>query len=163
MADSGWQDRFLASLERYGNIGKACKAAGIARGTQANARKNDAEFVVRFNDAMASAIDRLEEEARRRAVDGVKKPVYQGGVLVGYERQYSDALLRTLLQANRPEKFRETYRAELTGANGGPIDINGASEISDRILGRLDSIAARIAAQETTEADSSDATGTNGA
>ena len=39
-----------------------------------------------YDEALEIGIDELEEAARRRAVDGVAKPVYQGGELVGTVR-----------------------------------------------------------------------------
>jgi hypothetical protein len=41
-------------------------------------------------------------EAWRRAVKGCRKPVYQGGQLVGYVREFSDLLLIFLIKAARP-------------------------------------------------------------
>jgi hypothetical protein len=61
-------------------------------------------------------IDQLEEEARRRAVDGVLKPVFQRGRQVGRIREYSDVLLVTLLKGKRPDTYRERF--EHTGKGG---------------------------------------------
>ena len=56
------------------------------------------------DEAVAEGIDLLEEEARRRAVDGVnKRPIYHRGVQVGEIAQYSDKLLIFLLERRRPE------------------------------------------------------------
>lgn len=49
----------------------------------------------------------LEQEAYRRAVEGVEEPVYQGGELVGTVRRYSDKLLEFLLRGRRPQVYRE--------------------------------------------------------
>jgi hypothetical protein len=66
--------------------------------------------------------DQLEQEARRRAHDGVRKPVYQGGKRVGYIQEYSDTLLIFLLKGLRPEKYRERF--EHSGAGGGPLQLS---------------------------------------
>ena len=48
----------------------------------------------------------LEEEAIRRAVDGVDRPVFFQGKIVGYTKEYSDTLLKFLLEAKRPAIYR---------------------------------------------------------
>jgi hypothetical protein len=54
----------------------------------------------------------MEEEARRRAVEGTKKPIFYRGQVVGHIRDYSDVLLMFLLTAHRPERYRENTRNE---------------------------------------------------
>lgn len=78
------------------------------------------DFCVRWDAAVESSTDRLEDEARRRAEKGYERPVYQGGVIVGTTTEYSDTLMQTLMKGNRPQKFN-TERHEMTGANGGPM------------------------------------------
>lgn len=63
---------------------------------------NDADFKVAMGEAREAGIDFLEDEARRRAVDGVEKPVFHQGEIVGYIREYSDGLLKSLLASRRP-------------------------------------------------------------
>lgn len=65
-------------------------------------------------DALEQSADMLEKEALRRAVKGVKKPVYQGGELVGHVQVYSDSLMQTLLKAARPDKFKDRVQSEST-------------------------------------------------
>jgi hypothetical protein len=43
----------------------------------------------------------IEQEARRRAVDGYDHPVFQGGKLAGVVRVYSDQLAAMLLRGRR--------------------------------------------------------------
>jgi len=90
---------FLATLAQQGNVQKAAKAIKISSRTCYNYRKADPLFAQAWDDAIRSAMDTvLEPEAMRRAVDGVLKPVYQGGELVGHIREYSDTLLIFLLK-----------------------------------------------------------------
>ena len=56
---------------------------------------------------MENAADLLEEEARRRAHDGVDEPVWFQGVQCGTVRKYSDTLLIFLLKGAKPDKYRE--------------------------------------------------------
>ena len=49
----------------------------------------------------------MEEEARIRAMFGVKQPVFYKGEVCGSVRKYSDVLLIFLLKGLRPEVYRE--------------------------------------------------------
>ena len=94
--------RFLRALERTGCVAIACRAGGFGRTTAYKRRNEDEGFREEWDEALALAADRLEAEARRRAVEGTLRPVYQGGRRVGSVRQYSDRLLELLLRAHRP-------------------------------------------------------------
>lgn len=69
----------------------------------------------RFAESWAQAVEQgtqvLEDEARRRAVDGWEEPVYQQGELAGTVRKYSDQLLTLLLRGRRPTMYRESAPA----------------------------------------------------
>jgi hypothetical protein len=84
-------------------------------------RRDIPEFREAWDAAIEAGSDLMEDEARRRAVEGYDRPVYQGGELVGYVREYSDGLLQFLLKARRPDKFRDRVQQIQTGADGGPI------------------------------------------
>jgi hypothetical protein len=64
------------------------------------------EFKAAFEQAAEDATDLLEEEARRRAVEGVPEPHFYEGVACGYVQKYSDSLLMFLLKGKR-EAYRE--------------------------------------------------------
>jgi hypothetical protein len=115
------KEAFLAALAKTGNVTVAARMAKIDRGTHYDWLKEDPEYKAASEDAIEQAADVLEEEAVRRAVKGVKRPVYQGGELVGYVQEYSDTLLIFLLKGNKPAKFRERY--EHSGTGGSPIQI----------------------------------------
>lgn len=116
---------FLAAYARLGNVTQAATAAGIDRSTHyAWLREEGPEgdaYRAAFAQAEEEAADWLEAEARRRAVEGVEEPVYQGGKKVGTVRRYSDTLLIFLLKGARPDKYADRHKAELTGANGAPF------------------------------------------
>lgn len=114
-----WTDAFLAHLAECGILTDAAAAAGVDRSTVFRRRQDDEEFAQAVDEAIDMAADKLEREARRRAVDGVEEPVYQGGQLVGKRMVYSDSLLALLLKGRRKKVFAE--RIEQTGADGGPV------------------------------------------
>lgn len=102
-----WKSAFLIALSTNGNVTGACYAAKIDRSAAYRAKDDDPEFAARWDEALQIAVDRLEAEAWRRAVDGVDEPVFQKGQQVGAIRRYSDQLMLTLLKAHNPDKFRD--------------------------------------------------------
>ncbi|MGO8867339.1 MAG: terminase [Alphaproteobacteria bacterium] len=132
--------QFIAALENGASVTKAARATRISRQEWYRTRKDDEAFAAAWDAAIEIGTDALEDEAVRRAVIGVRQPVFQGGKLVGYVRVHSDFLLNVLLKARRPEKFRERASVEHTGKGGGPIEVSDARE---RLAGRIARLAAR--------------------
>lgn len=123
--DSIKMKKFLVAFAECGNITKAAESAEINRNTHNYWLDNVPEYRDYFDLAKESAADKLEEEARRRAVQGVEEVVYYQGKEVGRQLRYSDNLLMFMLKGERPEKFKD--RTEFTGKNGGPIQLEAMS------------------------------------
>jgi len=104
-----------AYKETGGNITRAAECVGITRQTHYDWLESDPEYVEEFKKAEQEAADRLEEEARRRAVEGWEEPVFHKGKVVGAVRKYSDALLIFLLKGAKPEKYKERVANEHSG------------------------------------------------
>jgi hypothetical protein len=100
----------------------------------------DVEYAALFVVAEEQAFDNLEREARRRAVEGTEKPVYQGGELVGTIREYSDTLLIFLMKGARPSKYRERVdvtldvKREIERLTSDPAEREAAIAEAQRIL-----------------------------
>lgn len=111
-----WQASFLAELARCGNVSASAVFAGVSRVFVYEVRAKDAEFAQAWDDALDQSADVMEQEAWRRAVEGVDKPVFgslgfrMGSGEVGKVREYSDTLLIFLLKGARPAKYREASR-----------------------------------------------------
>lgn len=99
-----FKESFIDMLEVVPNITAVCRIMGISKSCIHDARKKDTIFDKRVLDAIDGGYDMIEEEARRRAVEGVLEPVYFKGEEVGNVRKYSDQLLMFLLKAYR-KKF----------------------------------------------------------
>ena len=109
------RDRFLEALSETGSVTNAAAIAGTSRTRVYELRKNDEDFAWAWDEAERRAVDRLREEARRRAVEGVAEPLVSAGKLVRDEdgqpvmvRRYSDRLLLSLLNSklsSRRKKF----------------------------------------------------------
>lgn len=101
----GKRARFLAAYRACGSITGAARASGVDHSSHYRRLRRDAGYAAEFANSRQIASDVLEEEARRRAVEGIEVPVYHAGKVVGHRLRYSDRLLVFLLKANRPEKF----------------------------------------------------------
>lgn len=115
-ARAGWQERFLEAFRVTGIVSSSAEAAGVHRSSVYRELEKDEAFVAAFEDAEAEAVDVLEREALRRAVEGVVEPVVSAGEHVTDVRRYSDRLLEFLLKARRPDRFSERHRIEHRGA-----------------------------------------------
>jgi hypothetical protein len=74
-------------------------------------------------EAQTEAAQLLEDEAIRRAHEGILTPVFYKGNPTGVMREYSDALLMFLLRGFTPEKYRDRGSVEVSGPAGGPIAV----------------------------------------
>lgn len=90
-------------------------------------REAEPDFAAAWDAAVEEGTDLLEDEARRRAVEGVIKErgVYYRGDLVGTEIEinYSDGLMTTLLKARRPDVYRERTETVHKGDPSAPIQV----------------------------------------
>ena len=68
------------------------------------------------------------------AHEGLRKPVWYKGKIVGYETEYSDTLLLAVLKANNPDKFRD--RLEQTNVLEMDPD-KKSQELLDKIANHL--------------------------
>lgn len=93
-------------------MSRACELSGLSRKSAYDHRREDEEFAADWEDALDVSMDLLEEEARRRALEGVEEPVFYQGESCGLVRKYSDTLLIFLLKGGRPEKFRERHEVK---------------------------------------------------
>ncbi len=136
--------RFLQVLSECALVSCAVAAAGAARGSFYNWRYDDPQFAADWDRALDEGIALLEDEAIRRARDGVTIPVFYAGEEVGAIRRPSDALLMFLLRAHRPERYRERpwvpgggpYRAVSGGFEAPLSDGRRPGEMSDAELDR---------------------------
>ena len=120
------QQAFLAAYSMCGNVSAAARLARCAR-SQHYWWLQKPEYAEAFAEAREKALDLLEAEARRRAVEGTEEPVVHKGRLC-YKldpqgrrtnelltvRKYSDTLLIFLLKGAMPEKYRDSVKVELS-------------------------------------------------
>lgn len=147
------QAAFLSAYAELGNVTAAAAAANIARSSHHN-WMDDPKYAEAFAEAHEEACDRLETEARRRAIEGVEEPVIHKGELcyvtdrqsrqkrVLTVKKLSDTLLIFLLKGARPDKYRDNSKIEHSGAVNGFIRTKvDLSNLTDEQLSTLESIA----------------------
>jgi hypothetical protein len=117
------QAQFLSQLEEVASISRACKKSKVPRRTVYDWITDDAEFLPRYEASKKIAIEALEDEAIRRAHEGVLKPVFQGGIKVGTIREFSDTLLIFMLKGKAPETYREKFSGTISNPDGTPLDL----------------------------------------
>nr|DAS58879.1 MAG TPA: Terminase small subunit [Caudoviricetes sp.] len=138
--NSKQKNRFLNTYIAEGTIGSAAEACGITRQTHYNWLKEDPEYKKGFAQAKEMAGDLLEEEARRRAVEGDECGIYYKGELVGSYRKKSDALLILLLKGAKPDVYADRQETKISGE----ITVNAAQalkEARERIKNAADNAA----------------------
>lgn len=126
---------FLATLRNTANVSAAAREAGLPRRSAYQLRDHDPAFREDWQQALEEALDDLEAELRRRAIEGVEKPVFYAGKPCGTIRTYSDQLGVFLLKCRRPEVF-----AGERGEGGEPFERELASA-KDELAARLTRLA----------------------
>lgn len=141
--------RFLRLLRDTGSIRVSAEGVGFTSGTFRKARETDTEFDELWAEAEADAADALEQEARRRAIEGVDREKWVGPAEGGHfatETHYSDTLLIKLLEANNPAKFTNRSRTEISNPDGSLAPQIGDTELAARLSSLLAAAEARMKA-----------------
>jgi hypothetical protein len=115
--DAYAREAFLGALRVVPNVSRACRLAGISISTANAAKQKDEAFAAQWLEALDEGVERMEEEAHRRAFIGYPgKPMIQNGAIVAEVTEYSDALAALLLKAHKPGKYRDNVNVtgELT-------------------------------------------------
>lgn len=109
---------FLQALSETCNVKRSCELANVPRRTVYNWRAEDPAFADQFDEAKSMGGDALEDEAVRRASEGIDEQVFYQGECVGTVKRYSDTLLIFLLKGAKPELYKDRVAAEVSGPGG---------------------------------------------
>ena len=120
---NGWkpevQRAFIEALADTGSVASACKQ--VRRSTVGayylRRQPGAEEFAAAWTAAVDLGMQRVEDVAMDRALNGVEVPVYSYGELVGSRTVYNDRLLMFMLRNRAPERFTEG-RAKALNAVG---------------------------------------------
>lgn len=122
------QEAFLKFLSETGIVTTALEKAGIAYHTYATWQQRDEKFKEQVAEAVEISTQKMEAEAHRRAVRGVKKPVFYRGEEVGQIDEYSDGLLMFLLRSRRPDVYGDKVKISGNLNHEGEIRIVEATD-----------------------------------
>ena len=131
---------FCERFAEVANVRQACRELKFSITFIYDWIEDDPTFAEQVERARRAAVGVLEEAAKIRAVDGILKPIYQGGVLVGHVREYSDQLMVTLLKSHDPKRYRENLSVE----HGGKLDLGSMTD--EQIAERQAAVTAALGA-----------------
>lgn len=107
----GWtpekQLAFIEALAESGCVDEACKSVRMGRSSAyaLRARPEAIAFRLAWDAALDHAIRALADAALSRALNGVARPVFYKGELVGERRYYDERLTMFLLRYRDPTRF----------------------------------------------------------
>ena len=124
----GWtpdrQQRFIAALADLGSVRAAAHAVNMTPESAYQLRRHPegGPFREAWEASLALGIQRLEDVAMDRALNGVEVPVYSYGKLIGSRRVYNDALLMFLLRNRAADRFSADSLNSPDAATRGQIE-----------------------------------------
>lgn len=146
---------FLAAFVACASLTEAAKACGIDRSNHYDWLREDKAYAEAFAAARQQAGDTLKDDAVEWVRRGIFEPlVYQGqfqfaqrpvldaeGKPTGATENYgsplgiyrrSEGLMHRLLRAFLPDEFGDRSALELTGKDGGPVEVSLAEVLRQR-------------------------------
>lgn len=122
--------KFLREMEKTGNLKASSAYIGVVPQTIYKAMDRDPHFKDAVEAARNKASRDIENELRRRAIDGVEEDIFHQGVVVGTKKTYSDRLLELLAKGNIDKygKLQDNF--------GVQVNI-GADSIKNKLAGML--------------------------
>lgn len=122
---------FLAAYGEVGTVTRAAQIAGVVRETHYRWLDNDKNYPEQFARAERQAHEKIEAEIKRRAIDGVLKPVFYQGAIVGHVKEYSDNLLMFYAKGAMPEKYKERVSNEINLVHQDKSGINTLKQLKE--------------------------------
>ncbi len=111
MRRGGWsaarQREFIEHLAETGSVRAACRRMGVGERPVYTLRNHPEgeSFRKAWEAALDMGIQRIEDVAMDRALNGVETPIFYHGEEVGRRRVYNDRLLMFLLNNRAPQRF----------------------------------------------------------
>jgi hypothetical protein len=118
----GWtpkkQVAFIEALAQCGCVDEACQRVGMHRSSayDLRARKNAEAFRAAWDAALDHAVQRLSDAAFGRAINGVSRPVFYKGELIGERTYFDERLTMFMLRYRDPArygKWRDQMRVDV--------------------------------------------------
>ncbi|MBL0898257.1 MAG: hypothetical protein IBJ17_06105 [Reyranella sp.] len=126
---------FFRLFAASGSVAFAADRTGLSRTVLYRRRRTDPAFARRWAEAQELGVSKVRDEVFRRAVVGVKRPVFHGGVQVGKIRHYDNRLLWSLLKSHEPETYGPRRARPATGA---PVDLARRLDAADERVAKYE-------------------------
>ena len=126
----GWtvdkQIRFIEALAASKCVDEACRRVGMSDTSAYGLRQRPCGVAFRraWDAALDCQVQRLEQAAIERAINGVPRPVFYKGEQVGEWRYYDERLTAFLLRSRRPRRFG-SWLDRLPPPGGEPYEDDG--------------------------------------
>jgi hypothetical protein len=131
-------ETFFFEFAKTGVLRRACSTAHISPTAVYYHKRKSPLFALRLTIYKDIGGDALEEEAFRRAVEGVNKDIFWQGGVCGTETVYSDSLLSMLLKGAKPDKYKDRVASENVNLNANVPDNDArAADLRARIASKL--------------------------
>lgn len=123
---------FFRLFAATGSVSFAADRTGLSRSVLYRRKRNDPAFAKRWAEAQELGVSKVRDEVFRRAVVGIKRPVFYGGAKVGKVKHYDNRLLWSLLRSHEPETYGNKRPQPIGGA---PIDLaRRLDEADERVV-----------------------------
>ncbi len=124
-----WRQRFIKELAISPNVTLAAEKAGVSSNTVYLYKKKEPSFCQQWDRAVAAGYDRLEGLSLHDAAFGTEDWTWLkdgAGRLVKKPLPNKVSVIERIfhLKARFPDRFRENLHTEISGPQGGPIDLS---------------------------------------
>lgn len=136
---------YLSVLQATGEKVLARAEVGVHGWTVSKLRESDPKFREAEEEAMRLYRAGIAEEIHRRAIDGVKEPIYWQGKVVGWIVRYSDTLLKFHAKRHIPE-YRDSLKIDQKTAVSGSVDLRDLRDLPPEEREILEAAAASLLA-----------------
>ena len=154
---------FLEAYARCGVITEAAEIANIAREQHYSWLRDDPQYKADFEHAQQRAADSLESELFRRVREGVEEQVEDFDGKTKVTRRFSDTLLIFAMKGQKPEKYRDQWKGELTHTGMMAVSRGPDLEVlSDEQLTQLEQLALSAGSSALAHAGSGEDSGREG-
>ncbi|MDP2373860.1 hypothetical protein [Reyranella sp.] len=126
---------FFRLFAASGSVAFAADRTGLSRSMLYRRKRSDPAFAKRWAEAQELGVSKVRDEVFRRAVVGIKKPVFYGGAKIGKVRHYDNRLLWSLLRSHEPETYGNKRPQPVGGA---PVDLARRLDEADERVARYE-------------------------
>ncbi|MEI7875552.1 MAG: hypothetical protein WCK95_25740 [Alphaproteobacteria bacterium] len=126
---------FFRLFAASGSVAFAADRTSLSRTVLYRRKRSDPAFAKRWAEAQELGVSKVRDEVFRRAVVGVKRPVFYGGAKIGKVRHFDNRLLWSLLKSHEPETYGPRRPQAIGGA---PVDLAARLDEADERVAKYE-------------------------